>query len=567
MASRGAKRKRKRKKLTPDQRRNRKFLFDIRTVFINAGFTQIPARGNELTIAGRRGEIDNIFKFENVLVFVEDTTEKDPKDHLRKHAEYFSHLSGHKKETLRVLDSELDRFRESRGADGFDDAEYRWVFVYSSLHHLDKEYEERYPEIRFLRYSSLQYFLALAKIIKASVCSEILRFLCLDIGDVGSRRSGEYKRTYEALVLPESPSGFPTGHKIVTFLMDPETLLEQCYVLRRDGWEDKDCLYQRLLIKSKIREMREYLAAEKRVFVNNIIATLPDGTHFLDEDGNQRRVNELESMEVVWVDIPRRFGSIGIVDGQHRVFAYHEGQDDYDKPISALRKKQHLLVTGIVYPSGYDSLKRTRFEAKLFLEINDKQKRARGDLKQAIQTITQPFASVAIAKRVIDRLAERGPLGGHLEQRFFEKGKVKTTSIVSYGLRHLVAIGGENSLYAVWSRTEKARLNDGQDLALLEDYIGYCSKHLSRFIAGLKRCLSDDMWTPDRKVSRALTTTSINGLIFCLRLVIKAGKTGDADHYARAFSKQKVDFSPARFKYRSSHWRDLGRDLYAQCFE
>lgn len=173
---------------------------------------------------------------------------------------------------------------------------------------------------------------------------------------------------------------------------------------------------------------------------------------------------------------------------------------------------------------------------------------------------------MAIAKRVIDRLSEKGPLSGHLEQYFFEKGRVKTTSIVSYGLRHLVAIDGENSLYSVWTRTEKRLLKERKDLELLEEYITYCSKHFSLFVAAFQRHIDEAMWTPDKKVSRALTTTSINGLIFCLRLVIQDGKTGDADHYAQAFGKCTVDFSPDGFTYHSSHWRDLGRELHKQCF-
>ncbi|MCK5245583.1 DGQHR domain-containing protein, partial [Candidatus Bipolaricaulota bacterium] len=455
---------------------------------------------------------------------------------------------------------------ESRDADGFDDAEYRWVFVYSSLHHIDREYEDRYPGIKFLRYSALQYFVYLSKTIKASVRSEILRFLAVDISGIGSPRFGEEKRVIQALVLSESPSGFPAGHKVVTFLMDPETLLEQCYVLRRDGWEETSCLYQRMLRPSKIKEMRGYLASEGRVFVNNVIATLPPDTRFQDEAGNQLEPEDLEPMGVVKLDVPRTFGSIGIVDGQHRVYSYHEGQDDLEPAIAKLRTKQHLLVSGIVYPSSLSSLEKRQFEAKLFLEINDKQTKTRPDLKQAIQAITHPFSSLAIAKRVMDRLSERGPLSGHMEQHFFERGRVKTASIVNYGLRHLVSINAENGMYRVWSRAEKELLAEGTDLALLEDYITYCSNHLSRFISGLKRHLPGDMWTPDKKPSRALTTTSINGLIFCLRLVIEAGETGNADYYADAFAKCRVDFRPDRFMYRSSHWRNLGRELYEQCF-
>jgi DNA modification methylase len=62
---------------------------------------------------------------------------------------------------------------------------------------------------------------------------------------------------------------------------------------------------------------------------------------------------------------------VGIIDGQHRVFCYHEGSDVLEPKIAILRKRQHLLVTGIIYPSGIKEQARLEFEARLFLEIND----------------------------------------------------------------------------------------------------------------------------------------------------------------------------------------------------
>src|SRR3546814_6992999 len=79
--------------------------------------------------------------------------------------------------------------------------------------------------------------------------------------------------------------------------------------------------------------------------------------------------------------IPSRYNSVGIVDGQHRIFCYHEGADKYEALIKPLRGRQNLLATGIVYPDSYNEIEKRRFEAKLFLEINDKQKRTGSDLK------------------------------------------------------------------------------------------------------------------------------------------------------------------------------------------
>jgi len=569
---RTTKRKRSVKKVSKEDKavrqRDRKFRIDINTVFTNATFKQVPTRDTQLTIAGRQGDIDSFFVYKNVLVLVEDTTAKIKiKDHISKCSSFFDHIAEHPDEALRVLSSMFPKFGDMRARSGFDNAEYRWAFVYCSFHPFDQKYVLRYGNLRFLRYSSLQYFLSLSKTIKGSIRFEILRFLGLKRSDIGSQQSGQDKCDYTALILPESPSGFPSGHKIVTFLVEPQTLLEQAYVLRRDGWEDSECLYQRLLVKAKIQKMREYLASEGRVFVNNIIATLPYDTRFLDENGNQIEHDKLKPNMTIKVELLRNFGSIGLVDGQHRVFAYHEGKDKLDQDIALLRQKQHLLVTGIVYPTGFDPLAKTQFEAKLFLEINDKQTRAKGDLKQAIQTIIEPFSDVAIAKRVVSNLSVSGPLCGYLEEHFFDRGRIKTTSIVSYGLRYLVAIEGVDSLYQIWMDARKGELKQGENKALLDKYVNFCSGHLSDFIRGFHRNLPQEMWDTNRRVSRVLTTTTINGLVFCFRRVIRDGKTGDAASYSRAFQKCTVDFSPEKFTYHSSHWRDLGRKFYEECFK
>jgi len=558
------------KKLTKEEkairRRDKKFRTDINTVFTNAKFKQIPTRDTQLTIAGRKGDIDSFFVYENILVLVEDTTAKEVKDHLSKSADFFNHISDNSSEALKVLSSKFTRFKSIRSSGTYGDDEYRWVFVYSSLNKYDQKYEKRHPELVYLRYANLQYFLSLSKTIGGSIRFELFKFLGLKMSEIGIQQQGQDKREYKALILPESPSGFPPGHKIVSFLIEPQTLLEQSYVLRRDGWQDSDCLYQRLLVKGKIGKMREYLASEKRVFVNNIIATLPDDTRFLNEKGRQVPASRLSAMDTITVELRRKLSSIGLVDGQHRVFAYHEGMDKLDKTISLLRLKQHLLVTGIVYPEGTDQLTRTQFEAKLFLEINDKQTRAKGDLKQAIQTIVDPFSDLAIAKRVVSALSATGPLCGYLEEHFYDRGKIKTTSIVSYGMKHIVGIDGDDSLYKIWRNTNKTKLRKRRSKQVLDEYVGYCSSHLAAFISGFKQSIAEELWVTDKKVSRALTTTTINGLIFCLRRVIQEGKTGQASIYREAFKKCKIDFTPEKYTYRSSHWRDLGKDLYDQCF-
>ena len=334
MKPKQARRKQRKPKLSKDEkalkRRDRKFRNDINTVFTNALFEQVKSRDTQLTIAGRQGDIDSFFVHENILVLVEDTTITDVKTHLIKTADFFHHIAANTSDALSMLESKFPKFRSIRSSGKYVVADYHWVFVYCSLKSFDRKYEERHPNVTFLRYANLQYFLSLSKTIGGSVRYELFNFLKLKLSEIGIPTQGQDKREYTALMLPESPSGFPDGHKIVSFLIEPATLLEQAYVLRKDGWQDGDCLYQRLLVKGKIGKMREYLAAERRVFVNNIIATLPDDTRYLDASGAQVAPEDLSKTATITVELRRQLGSIGLIDGQHRVFAYHEGLDKAD---------------------------------------------------------------------------------------------------------------------------------------------------------------------------------------------------------------------------------------------
>lgn len=567
-------RKRRRAKLSPSERQRvraeRQFKNNIRTVFVNSGFEHIPTRDTTLEVGGAKGDIDALFLHENVLAIVEDTTLSSSSigDHLRKKAEFFGRLSAAQPDLFQVLRSTFPRFdeylRENRK---YDVAEYVVRFVYCSRNTVDESYRTRYePAVTVLSFSHLQYFLNLSKTIKRSCKYELLKFLAVELTDLGPVRSGSDTTSYRALLLPEIPSGFPEGHKLVSFLVDPGTLLERAYVLRADSWRDQEALYQRLLVRGKIASMRSYLVSEKRVFVNNIIVTLPNDTEYRTEDDRPLR-SATAAITPVKLVIPKRFNAIGIIDGQHRVFAYHEGDDKYEREIAVFRERQHLLVTGIVYPSSISAAQAAEFEAKLFLEINDKQKRVRGDLKQAIERIVHPYSAVAVAKSVIERMAATGPLAEFLQVHFFDTGKIKTASIVSYGLRHIVALNAEVSLFREWPGPNKQAVRAKRNKSALNEYIQYSATQLNLLVAGFKAAIPSELWTTNLKESRALTTTTINGLIFCMRLLLENGELRDSmASYRSAFTRTNIDFRPEGFEYRSSHWRDLGRRLYDECF-
>ena len=224
-----------------------------------------------------------------------------------------------------------------------------------------------------------------------------------------------------------------------------------------------------------------------------------------------------------------------------------------------------MLVTGIIYPSSITATSKTKFEATLFLEINANQTNAKSELKQAIGLLLRPFSQESIAKEVVNRLNNEGPLADQFERYFFDKGKIKTTSVVSYGIRPIVKFQGADTLFKTWTHPHKDKLSDETDGDLLSLYIGYCVTQINIFISAIKANLPAERWTTNKEVlGRMLTTTNVNGLVVCLRKLVESNKVHSFDYY----NKKLADVSKFNFsKYRSSQYGSMGEELYKKYFE
>lgn len=569
------KRRRRRKKLSPDEKQRRRtahrFKVTINTAFKKAGFEQIRTRDQQINFLGRDGEIDAIFLYENIVVLSEDTCDKDVNDHLRKKAEFFKYALDNRKKFISFLfDTYPELKRRITKKYHPDDVQVR--IIYCSYYQVDDSYRNRYPHLKVLSLTDIRYFRALSATLCKTARFELFKLLKVPRDQIGARAGrGAPSNTYGGFVLPEKLTGFPQDIKLVTFYIDPLTLMETAYVLRKDSWEDQESLYQRMLIKSKLKDMREYLSEKKRVYINNIIVALSPDVKIADrKTGNILGFQDLSDSAPINVVLPLEYNTVGIIDGQHRVFSYYEGEDKFERKIALLREKQELLITGAIFPRVMSDAARYKFEAQLFLEINDKQSRAKGGLKQAIETIVSPFTSIALAKSVISRMSRSSPLGGLLDEHYFGDGIIKTTSVVSYALRHIVVIPNDvqkTTLFYHWDNKKKEKMKHGRDMTLRDEYVAFCTSELNKFIGAFKAVMDKrGMWDRDKKKSRVLTTTTINGLIFCFRNFLAAKKPKTFYWYRSRFEELKIDFSPSKFPYKSSHWKALGEEIYKQCF-
>lgn len=564
--------KKKKRTIDPLKLRQMKQKRCIRALFARIGFTRIPSDGIEFRLGTRPGELDDIFFSENILVIAEYTIGKAKTEHVAKKSLLFERILNTPEEWIESYGDFNPTFKSAIEESEYALSDFRVRIIYASQDGVSNDVEATFPNYCFLDGTRLRYFDALSKTIHRSARHEYYKYLGLEYSEIGEQvhNSSSNTRTFDGYLLPEKHSHYDKGFKVVSFYADPETLLATSYVLRKDSWRDSEGLYQRILIKNKIVSMRKYLVGEKRVFVNNIIVTLPSNSTLNDVDtGKNIDPTKLNRVQQVKLGVPYSADMIGLIDGQHRVFSYHEGTDALDKHIASYRKRQNLLVTGLIFPTTWSSAQKRQFEAKLFLEINDNQARAKSALKQSIELILNPYSTIAIAKEIANRLSKKGPLANLLQSNYFDSPeKIKTTSIVGYGLRPLVKLDGSDSLFSSWSNSRKNELADkeGQtDRAqLLEEYLVYCTAEINKFLQAMAAKTGHEKWkvTTERK-GQFLTPTTINGFFVCIRRLVENNKLMTQPKYETNLNG--ID-TTVFGKYKSSAWKALGDHLYETYF-
>jgi DGQHR domain-containing protein len=499
---------------------------DVREIFFASGFHRAEgASDKEFTYDGVTSDFDDVFVLENVVVFAEYTTANDVSEHAKK--KYLMY------DRIKKGDAEFIQFARGgplnlNGAldPKYSDNQIRVILLYCSLNIVQAQLKAQINHALFMDYSIVRYFKLLTKTVRRSAQHELLAFLSVGykfFADRALNANASPRDPFNGSVLPEHHSKFPKGYKVVSFYIQPSALLSRAYVLRRDGWRDRSGLYQRMILRSKLDSIRKYLVDQKRVFVNNIIVTLPSGTKILDSSDNTIDTATIHSTQPAVISIPSEFNSVGVIDGQHRVFSYYEGGAN-ENVIGALRSQQNLLVTGIIYPDNVSDPEKTRFEAGLFLEINSTQSNAKSELKQAINQLIRPFLADSIARDVLDKLNDgQGVLAGKFSQSFFDGGGLRTTSVVSYGLRPLVRPSAPGPLFARWTDAEKETFVSSENDEARKRYIDYCASQIALFFAAAKSRLPTDRWTTSRTIhNRLLTPTVVNGLIGAMRQVLDA---------------------------------------------
>ncbi len=355
-------------------------------------------------------------------------------------------------------------------------------------------------------------------------------------------------------------------------MMSADMLLRNCYVLRKDNWEESIELYQRLIERDRIQGIRRYLATRQSTFINNIIVSLPPDIEFKNSQNQVVQLKDIADFKTHQMFLPDEINTICVIDGQHRIFAHYEGIDTLEPEIAKIRKKFHLLVTGLIFPPDMTTLEQRKIESEVFLDINSNAKPVPPDVLLFIETLKDPFSDLGVARQVLSRLNLSDPFENRFQLSAMDEGKIKIASIIKFALRYLVDITDDATkptLFAYWGTPQDREqlLNDKKDkksTARLDEYVKFVVKILSQYFSAVRSQFPGD-W--EDKESRLLSTTPINGLLIALRRSLPLHGVLTLEGYRERLARLTTDFTKAGFPFTSSQYAKYSKLVLQAVFD
>lgn len=563
----------KRTSLSSDQllkREKRAFKTKIKSVFTGSGFTYIRTNDQEMNVGPRKVEIDSLFIYENVWLICEDTVKKtNIREHIRTKNEAMCQINEYLSDFIKELVNIAPQYIELFNKYEKDRLKIFGLYISKNEISLNKEDHELFNNLIFIGPQTLEYFQWLVKGIKFSAKNEIFRFLGIKSKDLGLVSSSSSNAEITApIIYPKEFTGIKNKVRVVSFMMSAEDLLNTCYVLRKDNWEESIWLYQRLIDNKRLKKVREFIEKKGEAFYNNIIVGLPENIAFKDAEGNFKTIEEISTLEGnCQLIIPKELNSICVIDGQHRIYAHYESGVDnvQERRISQLRKQLHLLVTGLVFPKDMKKEEIAKIQSEIFDDINSNAKSVPQNILLQIKRIKNPIADESLAQFVIEKLNKQSIFKNKLQITSLDKGKIKTASIVRFALRYLVTVApvdGKQSLFNYWTGDKDALLS-ANDTAI-QEYVDFCVSILRNYFGAIAKNLKTEWDNPDSKI---LTVISLNGFIIALTRQLSINGIGNFAYYDKVFTGWGFDFSKEGFPYTSSQYRKFSSEILISAFK
>lgn len=550
------------------ERLKRALTKQVLETFEGMGFTHFKTEHMQFKLGGRRIELDHLFVFQNVMIMCEETIGTSGEhDHMRTKNESMRIIVEHKGEFLQWAKGAVDGFESA--IQNESESRLKWFYIHVSgvrESYTDDEKAE-FSQIKLWSKPDIDYFRWSAASLHKSARYDLFDYLGLKRRDIGPAQSaGRASEIKSTIVYPANFIGPSQRYRVVTFMMAAGDMLEMSYVLRKDGWRTGEGLYQRLIDKKKMHNIREYIARNQTSFFNNIIVALPSNARIDDGTGRFSLFEHEVSPDDTGLTLtmPIEYNSICLIDGQHRVYSYHEGGEN-DEVVERLRKERHLLVTGVQFPDDMADDERLKLQSSIFLDINSTAKPIAPDLLIHIQKLKDPLADTSIAHDVIMEMNANGVFKDVFQKTALKASGIKTASIVKFALKYLVTVKAQDnpqSFVHYWSGDYQKLM--AYDAQARKEYVLFCVEHIGAFFSAVKAVFSKD-W--GAKESLLPSVVTINGFLIAYRRQLEVNGIKDFAFFKGRLKKWNGGFSRADFPYRSSNYGRFAADILEKVFE
>ena len=224
--------------------------------------------------------------------------------------------------------------------------------------------------------------------------------------------------------------------ELYMFTLPAEKLLKTCVVLRKA--QGSAYAYQRILSKKRLPNIGRFVTTPDAIIPTNIVVHLGDSfaidpiTSELKDDRGNKVIAARPDHDLVSLTFPVKYGSMELIDGQHRLFGFVHASE-------AIRKSFSRVVLGL---RSLDEKRRTG----TFVAINDNARRVDPNLVAYIrytsdEKICQQRPDLMAIKIVVE-LNKLSPFKDSI--RLLDAGGQKLTlrGLSGYDLRGLVAPKG-----------------------------------------------------------------------------------------------------------------------------
>jgi DNA sulfur modification protein DndB len=274
-------------------------------------------------------KVDVVAESNEVRVYVECTTQKvdTPK--------------------IKQWSSEVEDIRKYESGNPETDKK-NVVFVYCNSSSISENDRDKLLKkgIVYLNSAILDYFLELKAQYSRLSYFQLISYLC----------KGQQIRSLSSddLTIPTIRTKYGSKTYAYLFGIHPSTLIPLSTVPHRklDYEDDLNQNYQRLVKKTKVNAIKRFIKDQRGIFPTNIIISIESDKHNFKPFG--KSINDIQHGTLT---LPRKYQSINVIDGQHRLFAY-DGLEQAEKDL--------------IYVVAFDKMDLEE-QILTFININEKQ--------------------------------------------------------------------------------------------------------------------------------------------------------------------------------------------------